>query len=699
MRNWFVGLIVGFCLLFGHMAKAEVVKTPYSQAQLLSVSQDLVPGTSFHMALELTLKPHWHSYWLNPGDAGEPTDIQWDLPKGISIGPIQWPAPHLIPLGELANYGYEGTTVYPVTVTVAKDFQGFGPRQITAHAHWLVCEDICVPDQADLTITLTAKPEGVTPNVDNKGKAAIDAALAELPRTVPASDLQAAFVFADGQSKFSFAGQLARKLAQSGDALFFFPEDSGAVKHPAPQKLSSGPDGFTLWTKPGFRAERGKLKIDRGILVAGEGKSRQSFAIQLQDNGSALPGTGADTPPVAKPALKSSLGLWQAILFAFLGGMILNLMPCVFPVLSMKVLGFVNASQAEHDEHRKQGMLFGAGVLASFWVLAGVLLVLKSGGAQIGWGFQLQSPVFVTAMAALFFVIGLNLAGLFEIGGSWTSAGSSLTEKGGMAGAFFTGVLAVLVASPCTAPAMGAALGFTLGQGAIVTLAVFTALGAGFALPFVLLSFFPAWLKVLPKPGPWMGRFHQFLAFPMFAAALWLVWVLGGIGGMIAMAAAATGLLALAFAIWAFKGGWLGKALAALGVIAAIWAFHSAVVERSTEALAPEPWSVAQVAELQAKDRIIFVDFTADWCLTCQFNKKTSLSTAQVADAFKKHNVAYLEADWTKRDANIAQELAKHGRAGVPMYLVYLPGQKDPVLLPELLTPRIVVDAVSHSGQ
>lgn len=696
MRNWFVGLLVGFSLLFGHMASAEVVKTKYSQAQLLSERQDLVPGQTFHMALELTLKPHWHSYWLNPGDAGLPTVIQWDLPKGISIGPIEWPTPHVIPLGELTNYGYEGTTLYPVTVKVAKDFQGLGPVKLQAHANWLVCESICVPDEASLSITLAAKPAGVPPQVDAAGKKAIDATLADLPRAVPVSQLQGAFTLADGQTKFSFTGSVVKQMAALGNNIYFFPQDSGAVKHSAPQKISTGPDGFTLWTQPGFRAERGKLKTPRGILVAGKGKERQAYAVTLQQTGTPLPGAGADTPPVAKAKPASTGGLWQAMLFAVLGGMILNLMPCVFPVLSMKVLGFVNAAQAEQKEHRTQGLLFGTGVLVSFWVLAGILLALKSGGAQIGWGFQLQSPVFVTAMATLFFVIGLNLAGLFEIGGSWTATGGSLTKGNGAVPAFFTGVLAVLVASPCTAPAMGVALGYTLGQSTLVTLAVFTALAVGFALPFVLLSIFPAWLNALPKPGPWMGRFHQFLAFPMFAATLWLVWVLGGLGGMMAMVA--MGLLLIAFAIWAAKGGWLGKALAALGVIAAIWAFHHAVSGNDATALAPEPWSVEKVAELQAQNRTIFVDFTADWCLTCQFNKKTSLHSQQVADAFAKYNVAYLQADWTKRDAKIAQELAKHGRAGVPMYLVYAPGNADPVLLPELLTPKIVTDAVSVSG-
>ncbi|VAV89162.1 Cytochrome c-type biogenesis protein DsbD, protein-disulfide reductase [hydrothermal vent metagenome] len=692
MRSLLTTLLL---LLWAGSVAAAPVKTEYSTADLLSNQQQIKAGDTFYLGLELELREHWHSYWINPGDAGLATAIQWDLPPGLTAGDIEWPTPKAIPLGVLVNYGYEGKTLYPVPFTAGPDFIANGPVQIKAFATWLVCEDICVPDQANLSLRLN------TGAGENKTDAArIAAAVQALPKPVSAQQLQAGFSSDAKSIQFHFAGPLLQGLKLKSKQLRFFPTDSGAVKHSAPQTASFGENGFTLWTKPGFRAKRGQVDVFDGVLVIGKGKSAKAWSVSAK-SGLVPAGSGATTEPSAIPAQKSvSGGLLTALLFAFLGGVLLNLMPCVFPVLSMKVMSFVSAAHAEAAKIRRHGILFLIGVLLSFLFLGGLLLALKAGGQQVGWGFQLQSPIFVAAVAILFFVLGLNLLGVFQIGGRLMGVGSSLTEEkgNGNAGAFFTGVLAVVVASPCTAPAMGWALGYTLTQSAPVSLLVFAALGLGFAAPFTLLSLRPGLLKFLPKPGAWMERFHQLMAFPMFGAAIWLVWVLGGLSGSNAITAMLIAFLLIGFAFWAAKGKWLGKSTAVIAGVLALFTLWNGLSSPDVSKLQPEPWSVERVAELRAEGKVVFVDFTADWCVTCQFNKKTSLSTKRVAQAFAKEGAAFLVADWTKRDDAIAAELARHGRAGVPLYLVYKPGQSEPDILPQILTPKMVEQAITSTS-
>jgi thiol:disulfide interchange protein DsbD len=685
----------------GSIAFAEPVKTEYATAELVSDRQIVTAGDQFHLGLELKLRDHWHSYWINPGDAGLATEIKWDLPEGVMAGEIKWPVPKAITLGELVNYGYEGKTLYPIPFVIAPDFVADGPLQLKAHATWLVCEDICVPEQADLVFTLNQR--GGSENTEQAKRVA--SALASLPETVSEQDLKAGYTLQGDKIRFHFAGPVATKAATASQ-VWFYPQDTGAVKHADRQRIQKGENGFTIWSEGGFRAKRGTLKDTDGILVLGKGKSAKGWTVSLRAN-DPLEGTAADKPDPALQRANSEAGssapakpaggLFTALLFAFIGGVLLNLMPCVFPVLSMKVMGFVSAAHEEAAIIRKHGILFLIGVLVSFLILGGLLIALKAGGQQIGWGFQLQYAPFVAFVAVLFFVLGLNLLGVFQMGGRLMGVGGSLTDKGGNAGAFFTGVLAVVVASPCTAPAMGWALGYTLTQSAPVSMMVFLALGLGFAAPFTLLSLRPGLLRFLPKPGAWMERFHQLMAFPMFGAAIWLVWVVGSLSGTVAIAAMLIAFLLIGFSFWAWKGKRIGKFSAVVAAIAAVFMVSNALADRDVSALQPQEWSLARVAELRAEGRIVFVDFTADWCVTCQFNKRTALSGKRVAAAFAKENAVFLTADWTRRNDEIAAELARHGRAGVPLYLVYKPGQDEPDVLPQMLTPQIVERALQSS--
>ena len=688
-------LLIGFFLTAQSAAFADTQSTENVTATLAADVNAIAPGDDFNLVLEMKIRKNWHTYWINPGDAGEPTRIAWDLPQGISVDQMVWPVPHTIALGPLVNYGYKDTATYIIPAHADKALQIGEILPIKADAMWLVCEDICIPEQASFTLTIqTAAQTLVNPKWAGRVNMALNAT------AKPDPSIRAAVTLANGVLKYSFAGP-GLDGAQNP---YFFPIDTGAVKHAEPQKISRGTDGFTLWTLPGFRAKDGLTTAHEGILVF-EGKAdgkttRRAVALAAQPN-LALDGTGADTPPGQEQGKqpRGMGGFLQAIVFAFIGGVILNLMPCVFPVLSMKAMGFVIRAHDEAAQIRRHGLLFLVGVLVSFLALAGVLIALKASGQQIGWGFQLQYPPFVAVLALLFFILGLVLLGFLHFGGGFMGLGDKLTRSGGNSGAFFTGVLAVVVASPCTAPAMGWALGFTLTQGPLVTLMVFGALGLGFAAPFTALSFFPALLRLLPKPGDWMVRFGQLMAFPMFAAAVWLVWVLDGQAGAIGVAAVLAAMVLLTFIIWAAKGQRAGKISAAIAFIAMLFILWSGLNGKDASALEPQIWSPGKVVELQAQGHVVFVDFTADWCVTCQVNERVALSSKKVREAFHQADTVYLVADWTNRNDDIARTLAEHDRAGVPLYLVYGPKNAKPVVLPQILTPSIVINAVRGAGE
>ncbi len=679
MRIFLAPFMALAIFVLGDVAMASTVKTDNVTAQLEADVTTIAPGDSFNAVLKMKIREHWHTYWINPGDAGEPTRINWTLPEGVTASDILWPTPKTIELGPLVNYGYEDEAVYIVPIKTSAMLEVGQTLNFSAHITWLVCEDICIPEDGQFDFSITT---GASTIADPLWSKVSQKALDALAR--PDDTISAGANLSGETLTYHFAGPGLANVK----AAYFFPVDTGAVRHAEPQKLSRGPQGFSLLTKPGFRAKKGLKGPVDGVLVV-DGKAVMLSA----QNGF--------TPPGSMPDGQSggvSLAFLQALVFAFIGGVILNLMPCVFPVLSMKAMGFVKRAHDEAAEIRRHGILFLIGVLVSFLVLGGLLIALKASGQQIGWGFQLQYPPFVAALALLFFVLGLMLMGVLHFGGRMTGIGSDLANAGGDSGAFFTGVLAVVVASPCTAPAMGWALGFTLTQGPVITLSVFAALGLGFAAPFFALSFFPSLLRLLPKPGEWMVRFGQLMAFPMFAAAVWLVWVLDGQAGAIGVAAVLATMVLIAFASWAMKGKRAGKISAVVALVLAAMVLWSGLNGKDASALEPQVWSLGAVQTLQKQGYVVFVDFTADWCVTCQVNERLALSSKKVQRAFKASHAVYMVGDWTNRNDDIARELAKYGRAGVPLYLVFYPGIEKPKILPQLLTEGMVIAAVTGSG-
>ena len=689
--------------------------SPHSSATLVSEASSIAAGKSFTVALRLSMEEGWHSYWKNPGDSGEPTSIDWALPPGFEAGDIQWPYPHRIPFGPLTSYGYSDEVVLPVTITPPDTLTAGTTVTLRGTASWLVCKEICLPAEGEVQQAVTVAPEPAP-----SGEAeAIANAQAKRPATMPDWTVRAA----RSSGSYTLAVTPPEGREPSLDGMQFFPMSKDVIAHAAPQPVSQAGAAYLLSLQQSEYAEAPADSL-RGVLVAPEGTTwddgGQTRALRVTAPvDSTLPGMASVTPVSAAGTDGGGLSLPWALLFAFAGGLLLNLMPCVFPVISVKVLGFAEQAGGDAATIRRHGWLFGAGVVVSMWVLAGALLAVRAAGAQVGWGFQLQSPTFIALMALLFFGIGLNLLGVFEVGMramSWGGRLQSSTPRDGSVGAFLTGVLATVVATPCTAPFMGAALGVALTLSTAGALLIFTALGGGMAAPYVGLSMAPRLLDRLPEPGAWMETLKQFFAFPMFATTVWLVWVFGQQAGNGGVALLLFGLLLLGMAAWVVHR-WSGPALSRLatlasrGVVTAMVAgavaagvvgagYDRPSTEASAEApsdgasTAWTPFSPDTVESLRAQGRPVFVDFTAAWCLTCQVNERTVLSTDAVQDAFARRNVALVKADWTNRDPEITKALQSHGRSGVPVYVLYPGDGSGPTLLPEVLTQDIVLNAL-----
>jgi thiol:disulfide interchange protein DsbD len=675
-------------------ASPAPVRTPHVEAELIAERTALVPGEPLTVALRLAMIPGWHTYWRNPGDSGEPTRIEWRLPAGFAAGPIEWPAPRQLPVGPLMNYGYEGEVLLLSRLTPPADLPRGRAVTLSAKASWLVCEVKCIPEEAELSLVL---PAASTSGDDPRWARSIAAARAALP--APSGALGGWRLTARG-------GPGAATLAVVPPAgvaletLTFFPFDAGKIEPAAPQRLTRADDGYRL-TLAAAAQPVGEFTRVAGILVAPHGfgpEAARAVTIDVPIEGAVT--AGAATPVAAPGAIE--LGLAFALIAALGGGLLLNLMPCVLPVLSIKVLGFAGQDGAARAARRRHGFLYAAGVLASFWLLAALLLGLRSLGAELGWGFQLQSPPIVAALALFFFVLGLNLSGVFEFGqllpgrvAAWRSGHPSLDW-------FLSGVLAVLVASPCTAPFMGAALGYAVGEGGARAFAVFSALGVGMALPYALLAWFPGWLKRLPRPGQWMERLKQFLAFPLYGTAVWLAWVLGLQAGIDAVTWLLVAAVLAAAAAWILgASGARGPALRATAALLAVAAVAVAIPSTHTPARAPlatadaawKPYSAGRIELLAAAGTPVFVDFTAAWCVTCQVNKRLVLERDDVQRAFRARGVELVRADWTRRDAEVTRALAALGRNGVPVYVLYRPG-RPPLLLPEVLTRERLLAAL-----
>lgn len=701
LDRWLRHLAAGTAFAFAAMAAAfaQPVRTPNVEAELVPATTAAVPGQPITVALRLAMREGWHTYWRNPGDTGLPTTIEWKLPDGVTAGPIDWPAPQVLPVGPLVNYGYEGEIFLPSALTVSGQAKPGSTLPIAARVDWLVCKETCIPEGADLTLALPVAP---TAQTHPRWGAPIAATMAALPKPLAGWTVSAV---GEGQ-RVKLTLSSPEGAADPG-TLRFFPFDEGRIEASAPQVATregathvlSLPVAYQL--VPGFTRVAGVVSGTSGFAGA------KAATIDVPLAGSVVAGPKPiDAPAAVLPAAPptSTMSLWLAAIFAFAGGLVLNLMPCVLPVLSIKVLGFAQ----HHDSKatmRREGLAYGAGVLLSFVALALLLIALRAAGEELGWGFQLQSPLFVTLLAVLFFALALNLSGVYEFGAFAPASVRSWSAKNRTLDAFSTGVLAVVVASPCTAPFMGAALGFALGAPVVETIAVFVALGLGMAFPYVLLAWFPGWRRVLPKPGAWMIRFKQFLAFPLYATVAWLAWVLGTQLDVDAVARLAVVLIAIAFALWAWhasrSGGsraWRAIALAAL-VGAAVVGRPLAVVDApvaTASASAPDAqgWRPFAEATALAAQGPVFVDFTAAWCVTCQVNKRLVLTDAEVLSAFARRNVALVRADWTRRDPGITKALAALGRNGVPVYVLHRPG-REPLLLPEVLTKQIVFDALA----
>jgi thiol:disulfide interchange protein DsbD len=670
---------------------------------LHSARAAVAPGERFTIVLRETINEGWHTYWRNPGDSGEPTTLTWTMPAGWSAGEIQWPAPEAVPFAMLVNYGYEGEVLFPVEVTAPANARVGSSVTLSAQAYWLVCSDICIPESATVTLTLPVQAQG---RDDPQWALRVAEAVVDLPRRVEGVN---AAITAGSPARLSVALPNASEIRNP----HFFPFERDVMAAAAAQAPRVGPGGVSFSLTPGVRENLGSTAIG-GVVTyeARDGASwvRRSLEISAQP-GDAIVGTDAqpaeisadyslaeleggsgaaalDAPDLTGVALLAALGL------AFLGGLILNIMPCVLPVLSVKALAFAGGVQA--GEARRHGVFYFAGVMATFLLLAGALIALRGAGEAVGWGFQLQAPWVTSALALLFFIIGLNLLGVFEFGGGAQNVGSGLASRRGDVGAFFTGALAVVAATPCTAPFMAGAIGAVLTQSAFTTLLIFAALGFGFALPLTLLHFAPGLQRLIPKPGPWMERTRNVLAFPMLAAAVWLVWVLTEQAGADGVAALLGVAVALAFLVFVSRWGrvWLIVGLIALAATLA-FTWRPLVGVETQEVLVSEPWSAVRVAELQNEERGVFVNFTAAWCVTCKINEAAALTKPNVARAFAEANVAYLVGDWTNRDDAIAEALAEHGRAGVPLYLYYPADGGEPVVLPQVLSEALVLETIS----
>ena len=722
------------CAAAQNNTQSEVVRTDQVQAKLLAHAPQGVPigqtpeaaaAQPVWVGLQITHAPEWHTYWKNAGDSGMPTELQWTLPPGVMAGDIAWPLPKKIPIGHLANYGYEGTVLLPVPLIITPQYKPgvlADALDVKLKATWLVCRKECIPQDGEFALKIPLRSSTAL------NGAAFDAALKSQP-----ADVAGAHQVALKDDGKRLAVRVAGLPADvRGQPLELFPESPGVVVTAATPAKPGEPVGARSWSQhwdgdvwtadvpvsPERADSPEKMTL---VLVAGERGWRAEAPVAGAWPALALPAgvspaleaalkananAGANAPPPAAPtAVPATTFVW-ALLGALIGGLVLNLMPCVFPVLAIKVLGFTQHAD-DRRAHRTSGLAYTAGVVLSFLALGALMLALRAAGQQLGWGFQLQSPAVVAALTVLFTVIGLNLAGVFEFGSFLPSRLATLEARNPVANSFLTGMLAVAVASPCTAPFMGASLGLAVGLPALQALLIFAAIGLGMALPYLAASWWPAVARLLPKPGAWMDTFKKFMAFPMFGTAVWLLWVLGQQTGIDGAGALLALLVVLALVLWAL--GLTGRTRIVLASfsIAAGALLASAIgpnVIKMAEAATPvaetpgarwQPWSAERVQTALGAGQPVFVDFTAAWCVTCQYNKKTTLASAEVLSAMDAAKVQTFRADWTRRDAAITAELQKLGRNGVPVYVLQAPGQA-PVVFSEILSVTEVKDALGR---
>lgn len=666
-------------LLISQGALAQPVQQAHSRAELMSEQRQIGAGTTLVLGLRLQMDPDWHVYWKNPGDSGMATSIKWSLPEGFSATPVQWPAPQRIDVGPITSYGYSHEVVLLTEVRAPAQLTA-DSVDVKAQADWLVCKDICIPASANFSLTL---PVAAQPVRDAVVAARFDAVRAQHPRAMPAWTVNVTRHTQGIDILLTPPPGVTTALRQ----LAFVPDREGDIEDSFAQSTQRTAGGYRLR----LQADAGNTSLSRlsGVLTAASGF----------DGAAALLVDAPVQAVSAPPPEQASLGLIVALLLAFAGGLILNLMPCVFPVLTIKVLGVVERAHGSKALLRQHGLLFTLGVLLSFMAIAAALLWLRAQGAELGWGFQLQSPMVVSVLALLFLALGLNLSGVYEMGARAQALAGRVRPASERLDALASGLLAALVATPCTAPFMGAALGFAVTQPPAVALSVFGAIALGMALPYAVLCFFPAWLRWLPKPGRWMETLRQFLAFPLYATVVWLLWVLARQIGIDGAARLMLAMVLLASALWCWgrlhPTGTLRPLASVVLMALAFWVAWPRG-EASPAEQAWSAWSEAAVHDALGNGQPVFVDFTAAWCVSCQVNKRLVLHRDAVTRAFDAAGVRRLRADWTHRDPDITRALDALGRNGVPVYALYRPGSAQPTLLPEILTTGMVLDALGR---
>ena len=696
MRIFFLFASLFLALSLPTHTHAQTQNEQLVKIRLLPEKGEIKPGDEIWIGTEQSIAEHWHTYWINPGDSGTPALIEWQLPDGFEISEIEWPTPEKLPYGPLLNYGYSGRALLLQKLTVP-DTLPEGPVTLNADIELLVCKEECIPEYGTYSLTLNG------PNAASENNSAyLQTALAKMPQP---ADWKADFNQDDENLTLTINAPAKITETINLTTLSFMPLEWGYIENAAPPQAFIKDGAIVLEQKRGDR-NAGTGDELPGVLVF-ETMDGQSDSHKITAD-FRLPSAKSDSAQTQR-----AIGIIQALIFALLGGLILNLMPCVFPVLSIKALSLVKIAEKQPQLARAHGLAYTAGVISSFMLIAGILIGLKAGGAEIGWGFQLQNPWIVGALSYLLFVIGLNFIGFFEITTSFANVGGRFAQNNGLSGSFATGILATLVATPCTAPFMAGAIGFAFVQPPIVSLTVFFALGLGLALPYLLLSFVPALQKILPKPGAWMEVFKQFLAFPMFAAALWLLWVMAQQTGIMGVSSALFGAILIAFSIWLFKHipakpfwHYFSRGLAVVSLLLALLALPiKSIPQTDTDQNAVYSFGQAfskETLETALKgDDPVFTEMTAAWCITCKVNHAVAININSTKELFARNNVTYMVGDWTNEDPAITKYLQNYRRNGVPLYVYY--GPRDPVtkerpepkVLPQVLTPGLIADAIN----
>ena len=650
----------------------NIVDASDSRIEILTESISIVPGDELLIGFKFTLNPGWHTYWENPGDAGEGASIKWNLPNDVSASEILWPGPQRIPVEPLMTFGYEDevvllTKIYTSEATIV-------PLNLNALVSWYTCKEICIPQEAEVSIPI--KLGNKTPSVS---KAILDQTLEEVP-----IQFEGTYRVQRLGDSYILQGQLENQ--DQYDSIYFFPKDYGLTDYTKDQFYEINKDSFSLQIKAA------EIEIENrtfeGVIAINKGEAVSFIEINY--------------PLKAKP-ISQEFNIFTLIFFAFLGGLILNIMPCVFPILSIKILRFVEQSGDSTYKTIQQGLLFSLGLIISFLAIAALLVSLKSGGESIGWGYQLQSPIVVSLLVYLFVVLGYIFMSNMVLGTSLARLSSISLGKGDSIESFLTGVLAVIVASPCTAPFMGSAIGFALLQPSFYSVLIFLGLGIGFSLPYLVLSAKPSLLSFLPKPGQWMETFKQFMAFPMWASALWLLWVLSSQVNNQEVIQVLLGSLLIIIGLWLVEKNnsktnwirWIVRLPFILLLIFSLWLIPTSYSDLDESKQNQLAYSPQLLEDLREENALVFLNFTADWCITCKVNESVALKTSKVRKLLTDKDITYIEADWTRKDPVISSALEEYGRTGLPLYLLF-PSKGDPLILPEILTEDILLSYLSE---